>query len=98
MARPGSPPGRYRNAQAARDQPRHDVAPDETGAADDEEVGLLHKICTGRDSMPRPSLDLGNCARGARYGNSVVPATFGAIVPRRAFNDNGDALASNNAA
>ena len=35
--------------------------------------------------------------KSARYGNSVVPAAFGAIVPRRAFNDGGDALASNNA-
>ncbi len=76
VPRPRAPPGRHRNPQAARGQPRDDVAPDETGAADDEDV--VNVAC--RDSMRARALrDWQVRARRS------VPAAFGAIVPRRAF-------------
>ncbi len=42
VARPCASPGRYGYPQATRDQSRDDMTPDKPGAADHENVGVLH--------------------------------------------------------
>ncbi len=62
-----TPPRGYGHPQAARGQPRDDMTPDEPGAADDENVGMLHAA--------------NSIARLSNYGSSVVPAAFGQSFP-----------------
>jgi hypothetical protein len=118
VSRSGTPPRWHCHLQATCRQAGHDVTTNESGAANDENIGNLHAAnsivrclsCVNRASHKRARATSGGAApdvddmppacrspgRVSNYGNSVLPAAFGLIVPRRVFNDG--AWPSNSAA